>query len=583
MKNKYLNNLQNLKTKRPPFFLSLRLPLFAAVFALLIPLFQSCAFKVAPSGGPVDRQPPVVVASFPPPDSTGIKVLPHVDILFSEKVDHSSFKGQVWLLPRPPKPLKLKWKGKKNVQVIIPERLDKDQTYILTLGTGIRDLHRNRMAEPFVLPFSTGRKIDQGEISGYVQASRPQNVFIYAYPLPDSSGDAPLFRHRPRYYTQAGKDGRFRLKFLKAGKYRVFALEDRGGDGLYSRQVDRIGLPAADVVLDSTHLVREKINFWMTLEDTTRPVLSRSIAVSRTEFDLLFTEPLIMNLFLPPAVVDSVSGKKLRVLAVARAAKDPRRIRVFTEKQQPGSRYLGLISGAQDTVGNALRPQEGRFKLTASTLRDTTRFSLTKKTPPPGKRDVRYHAPIGLSFSLPVDSASLDSSVSILRNHSSAIKGRWRFPSLMNPEFQPDSVLTPGAQFTVRLNLAGIYSIFGAVLGDSVLTYSFKTIDFALLGEIAGTIHSAGSNTQAILSAYSLGTAKQSYRFIVPVNKPYLFPNLPQGIYRLKAVVDVNANGKFDRGSSNPFHFAEPFQFYPDTVKVRKRWTTTGINFSFRK
>ncbi|MFZ0390127.1 MAG: hypothetical protein WAN36_06670, partial [Calditrichia bacterium] len=56
---------------------------------------------------------------------------------------------------------------------------------------------------------------------------------------------------------------------------------------------------------------------------------------------------------------------------------------------------------------------------------------------------------------------------------------------------------------------------------------------------------------------------------------------LPEGLYLQHSVVDVNGNQRWDKGSAVPWHYAEPFLFKEDTVKVRKRWTTEGQDFQF--
>jgi hypothetical protein len=50
----------------------------------------------------------------------------------------------------------------------------------------------------------------------------------------------------------------------------------------------------------------------------------------------------------------------------------------------------------------------------------------------------------------------------------------------------------------------------------------------------------------------------------------------------MKGVLDMNENQIWDKGQTNPWTFAEPFLIHPDTVKVRKRWTTEGIDFNFQ-
>ena len=101
------------------------------------------------------------------------------------------------------------------------------------------------------------------------------------------------------------------------------------------------------------------------------------------------------------------------------------------------------------------------------------------------------------------------------------------------------------------------------------------------MGEISGTISMLGDSSSIILDLVPFTSNKRS-RHIVAPSKPYLLENIPEGKYRLVVRVDENGNGKWDGGKSLPFEFAEPFLFLPDTIKVRKRWTTEGISAEVR-
>lgn len=83
------------------------------------------------------------------------------------------------------------------------------------------------MAQSFSLAFSTGDSIDQGQITGKVYGLKQNETFnIFAYLLSDTSDFNP-FETKPDYISQTGEEGSFALKFIKAGCYRLLAVEDR--------------------------------------------------------------------------------------------------------------------------------------------------------------------------------------------------------------------------------------------------------------------------------------------------------------------------------------------------------------------
>ena len=46
------------------------------------------------------------------------------------------------------------------------------------------------------------------------------------------------------------------------------------------------------------------------------------------------------------------------------------------------------------------------------------------------------------------------------------------------------------------------------------------------------------------------------------------------GSYRFEYFADSDSNQEWSPGTINPWRFAEPFSFFPDTVEVRSRWET---------
>ena len=58
---------------------------------------------------------------------------------------------------------------------------------------------------------------------------------------------------------------------------------------------------------------------------------------------------------------------------------------------------------------------------------------------------------------------------------------------------------------------------------------------------------------------------------------PYELP-VPAGRYRVFAFWDRDGDGRWNPGRSRPFLPAERFGVYPDTVGVRARWRTEGID-----
>ncbi len=550
----------------------------AAVF-----LTQACAVRRAPSGGPADKAPPRVIRTFPAADSTNVTSLNFIEIDFDEGIDRNSVRDQVWMLPEMPNGFEIEWKGNKKMRVALNDSLDENQTYILTVGTEIKDFHGNRLSAPILLTFSSGPTIDHGEISGRIVGEKSVGAYIYAYPLTDDFSAKTIFEQKPRYYTQVSKTGKYQIKYLRPGDYRVYALLDENRDRLYTLQTDQIGIPAKDVLLDSANLSVSNINFTLTREDSSAPKILRARAMRENLVEIYFSEPVKLAQTFHIAIVDSAQKKQLKVLAKTIDPKESTRLFIFTEPQK-NTRYLGGIDSVQDVSGNVAAERKLlRFRFTGKPQPDTLKTRLISINPRDGEKNIRYEAPIVFDFSQPVDSASLRANFQLQSADSQIVPGKWRFYSRLQPKFEPTRSFEKGAIYTIRLDLRKIRSVFEIPFGDSLIVSHFTTYEFSELGEISGTVRAGRADwEQAIIEAKAL-RGDERYSVITPVNVPYQLVFLPDGFYHLKAMIDVNKNGKYDAGQSDPFQFAEPFLLYRDTVKVRKRWTSDGIDFDFGK
>ena len=55
---------------------------------------------------------------------------------------------------------------------------------------------------------------------------------------------------------------------------------------------------------------------------------------------------------------------------------------------------------------------------------------------------------------------------------------------------------------------------------------------------------------------------------------------LESGRYRIGGFLDRDGNGKYSYGNLFPFIYSEPFYFKSDTIRIRKRWELSGIEFN---
>ena len=191
-------------------------------------LAQRCANAVAPTGGPKDNTPPVVVATVPENQSINF-VGKKIEITFDEYVTLDNAKQNVLISP----PLSVKPDIKlknKTVTIKFKEALEANTTYTINFGSAIKDLHEGNQFKDYVYSFSTGDHIDTLFITGKLlnaNDKKPvENAYVSLYAADGENIDSLPLTKAPNYITKTDKEGNFRLAGLADKKYLLFALKD---------------------------------------------------------------------------------------------------------------------------------------------------------------------------------------------------------------------------------------------------------------------------------------------------------------------------------------------------------------------
>jgi hypothetical protein len=540
-----------------------------------------CAHKVAPTGGPEDKTPPRIVKNFPNADSVGVRRLNYIEIEFDETIRQSTLLGNYWIVPEVNGGLEVKWKGGKKVRFYMPDSLAKNQTYVFTLGTGVKDMHNNALEAPFQLAFSTGKKLDNGLITGSVYADKKvQDVFIYGYPiLPQTDLDSLLFREA-KYYTQIDVKGNYRLNYLPYGTYRVVALKDEDYNYIYNKGTDLIGIPFTDVSLDSIESSFQDLNFFLIEEDSIGPDIRSIDTVSRREIKIEFNEPVQWSRF--DIEINDTSGNLIsRPIAFSFDRSTKTSVKAYFKDLPEKTPAILYLSGAKDLSGNPSKPAVLQKNFFTPTRPDTLKPQLLGFIPQSNSSGITYNTTISVSFNTPVDSLAFRDSFTLWNEDSVSVPGTLNYSDLSNLEFVPDTLLRSDIQYTITMELSYLLDLFGRHFPDTTIISTFKTEDLANLGEISGNVYVPDSSWEKALVWAKPLRGTQEYSVESPVVNPYQINYLPASSYLMNCVIDVNDNGIWDKGETSPWHFAEPYTTLPDTVRVRKRWTTKGINIAF--
>jgi hypothetical protein len=209
--------------------------LFFALFsfiALSILGGGGCASIAPPMGGPRDSLPPRLVTANPK-DSvlhfTGNKIV----LTFDEYVDVRDARTEMIVSPVP-KIDPIVDGHLRTVTIRLKDTSQPNTTYALEFGKTIRDFNEGNVLKNFTYVFSTGDHIDSGTLAGNVIVANTGKVdSTLIVMLHQKFDDSAVVKSKPRYITRLDTAGHFVFRFVKPGRYALYAMKDEGGTRQY--------------------------------------------------------------------------------------------------------------------------------------------------------------------------------------------------------------------------------------------------------------------------------------------------------------------------------------------------------------
>ncbi|MFB6272645.1 MAG: Ig-like domain-containing protein, partial [Salinibacter sp.] len=603
---------------------------------LIILVLASCANPQSPSGGPRDKTPPSVVQTTPVRDTINVPTSTEaLRIEFSEYIERSSLTGALSITPTFEQRPQFSWDGR-TVTIEFPSSLRDSTTYIFSFSTDLTDAHGVSLNNPLTVAFSTGPRINRGQIEGTVISGRrgqsQKGVDVYAYALSSSAVGPPQpLPERPSYRTQTGEGGSFGFDYMREGRYYVVVLRDNNRN----RQPDAgepFGVPPRFALRADSAAGAVPVPWLLSRPDTTAPRLQRVRPVSRQRLRLGFSEPVRLQTRRPRAWApkDSARGTRVEVQGVFTVPTRPSTVVVRTAPMRPTRHLLSLPRGiVADTLGRPLASDTARFQAAARADTISTRFRAFLPVGLPrdsaGARPLLPGVQPGVRFNQTPDSTARRKGI-----RARDTTGAPRSFSLVTDDgtayrLRFDPPLAPGQFVDV--------SVRGRVFSRPDTTYRrrFRRVTRRALGALAGRVRvsdttragarpesegrtdttrlrlpstlpgRAQADTLAVPLSDTTGPQPrrrfpdslfytgpvavrlvpeqssvpvQPRRLTTPPGSTFVFEELPDGQFRFRAYLDRNDNGRWDGGRILPYVPAEPVTWLQEPVEARPRWTT---------
>ena len=537
-----------------------------------------CAMKVAPTGGPRDTAPAVVVETEPRNGSTNISN-PVVRFVFDDYVDRS-VRNAITVLPATR--FQTNYSGD-EIDITFNDSLVPNTTYTVTLGTTWTDVRGNTPTQSYSVVFSTGPMSDSGVVAGSVYGASLAAVTVFCYPQQqfDSLTFSPS-KVRPRYYQALGTTGSFAIRGLADGRYRVLAVRDENRNTLLDGTED-FCVASHDVVIRNGTSDQLALLLSTPL-DTVGPLIQRVQALNQHVLSVQLSEPSWYMDRSRSATV--ASGDRIdSAQAVWLAAEPSDKLFVRVARPLDTLRYTLDIppSLLRDSIGlSAVETSAGikGIQFRGSRLVDTAQVVRARRIPSDSAQDLGLNDPLQVVFLQPLDTTSARFEVwHTSERGAHTVRLQWLDPTTL--QVFPSAPRLPQTWYTTEITMSSIRALNGTSLRDTTLRIAHRTQQRpADPGTVRGRLVDSMQNV--LPSARLVVRLLNDKRRVIATQRidstrSILFEAVPPGTYSVDVFDDRNGNGRYDHGSITPWIQGEQWWPTSSTVSVRPRWTVEDL------
>ncbi len=517
-------------------------------------LISSCANPRMPTGGPLDKEPPVVLKTNP---ENGVLNFTENSLRFDfdEYVQQAAFRQAFRIEPNVDVAYKIKFKGK-SVIVEFENPLPEQTTIVATLGVNLSDFKNNKLKEPFKLALSTGNVLNTAQIHIPVlhakDGLRAENVKVFLIPSDKSFTDKAL------YTAETDTSGLAKFAYLPEQTFKIMLVEDvnrnRTWDSFEWAQPAVIetvtAIKDSTILLSALHYLRP---------DTVKPRLDGIGLFAANRLRLRFSEPVYP---VPPASFFAVSNSDSISFWVA-----------YTEPENPtvywalsesvlaaDSSYAFPSLPFQDQFRNTLESNDLRIE--GEALKDTSLLRILEVNP---KEQLATNDTLNVLFNGVVSSQILDSLTIIEQENQLNPYSFVRIEKntlLIFPENVWDAALS--YQFRIYNPATQNY-----------LTHSPKIIQADELGELSIRFPFADSTGVWITEI----SGANYYKRVISNDSVLTISQINDASVLVRVFRDENQNDKWDSGSIIPFKRPEWFYINPKVAIKPKMISELEIKF----
>lgn len=567
-------------------------------------VMYSCANIGNPSGGPIDKTPPIFMRSNPTPNAVNVKDR-KIEIFFDEIVTLKDPSTKIIVSPAQTEMPRMSALGRK-VTVELVDSLLPNTTYTIDFSNSIQDNNEGNAIDNFAFAFSTGSVIDSMRVSGYVLDSRtlePMQSVVVG--LQSNLADSAFHKEKLQRVALTNDRGQFTIRNVSPGSYHIFALKDLDRDYKFGNPTEDIAFLDSIIVpsigsREAADTVYNDLNEIDTIMRATRPAyFPNDILLS------MFNEDRKSQYLANNLRVDST-----RISLTFAAASDTLpSLSIVGRNDVPDQWYTLERSQTNDTLTYWIRPPHlvsaDTLMVATTYLRtdtasnlswgtDTLKFTFQRQKAKKKKKNeetdsleqIRFmelhplangtqevYAPLLLQTGTPIERYSREAFhlQRKLQNDTTFYPAEIKSIALRDSTLSRRDLMLkvdwePGAAYTLAVDSLAMTDIYG--LQTKPLKVDFNVRKMEEYGNIVFNIPEVRDS--AIVELLD-GTEKIVLRAPVKNHRAELLNLLP-GKYYARLFIDRNGNGKYDTGNYDMHLQPEETVYYPGAINLKKNW-----------
>ncbi len=567
-------------------------------------VMYSCANIGNPSGGPIDKTPPIFMRSNPTPNAVNVKDR-KIEIFFDEIVSLKDPSTKIIVSPAQTEMPRMSALGRK-VTVELVDSLLPNTTYTIDFSNSIQDNNEGNAIDNFAFAFSTGSVIDSMRVSGYVLDSRtlePMQSVVVG--LQSNLADSAFHKEKLQRVALTNDRGQFTIRNVSPGSYHIFALKDLDRDYKFGNPTEDIAFLDSIIVpsigsREAADTVYNDLNEIDTIMRATRPAyFPNDILLS------MFNEDRKSQYLANNLRVDST-----RISLTFAAASDTLpSLSIVGRNDVPDQWYTLERSQTNDTLTYWIRPPHlvsaDTLMVATTYLRtdtasnlswgtDTLKFTFQRQKAKKKKKNeetdsleqIRFmelhplangtqevYAPLLLQTGTPIERYSREAFhlQRKLQNDTTFYPAEIKSIALRDSTLSRRDLMLkvdwePGAAYTLAVDSLAMTDIYG--LQTKPLKVDFNVRKMEEYGNIVFNIPAVRDS--AIVELLD-GTDKVVLHTPVKNHRAELL-NLQPGKYYARLFIDRNGNGKYDTGNYDMHLQPEETVYYPGAINLKKNW-----------